>query len=199
MVRDKAGRKMSKSLGNVIDPIHVIKGITLDDLLSGLQVRLVHDVSLHMGRSLTMGIRMQSGNVSEQERKKAEKELRREFPKGIPACGTDALRYALASYLQQGTRLDKNGLVWGLLILLILTMTIGIGRQINMDLQRVISHRQFCNKIWNAVRYALPLLEANGLEATTSVESMDVLRTSGKMSLLDRWILSRLVRSTTPR
>jgi valyl-tRNA synthetase len=95
--------------------------------------------------------------------------------------------------------LDKNGLVWGLLILLILTMTIGIGRQINMDLQRVISHRQFCNKIWNAVRYALPLLEANGLEATTSVESMDVLRTSGKMSLLDRWILSRLVRSTTPR
>lgn len=39
MVRDKAGRKMSKSLGNVIDPLHVIQGITLDELLSDLMVR----------------------------------------------------------------------------------------------------------------------------------------------------------------
>lgn len=38
MVRDKAGRKMSKSLGNVIDPLHVIDGITLDQLLEDLMV-----------------------------------------------------------------------------------------------------------------------------------------------------------------
>ncbi|KAJ0407694.1 hypothetical protein ATCC90586_001876 [Pythium insidiosum] len=136
MVRDKSGRKMSKSLGNVIDPNHVIHGITLDALLSGVK----------------------EGNVSNQEMKKAEKELRREFPNGIPACGADALRYALASYLQQG-------------------------RQINMDVQRVVSHRQFCNKIWNAVRYALPLLET---------DKSNTLVVDGEMSLADRWILSRL-------
>ncbi|GLE07674.1 hypothetical protein PINS_up018277 [Pythium insidiosum] len=137
MVRDKSGRKMSKSLGNVIDPNHVIHGITLDALLSGVK----------------------EGNVSSQEMKKAEKELKREFPKGIPACGADALRYALASYLQQG-------------------------RQINMDVQRVVSHRQFCNKIWNAVRYALPLLESNSSNDAVVIET--------DMSLADRWILSRL-------
>ncbi|TMW55185.1 hypothetical protein Poli38472_013947 [Pythium oligandrum] len=144
MVRDKAGRKMSKSLGNVIDPIHVINGITLEALLEGLK----------------------TGNVGAQEMKKAEKELKREFPKGITACGTDALRYSLASYLQQG-------------------------RQINMDLQRVVSHRHFCNKIWNAVRYALPLLERPEGSVLDST-SRDIVQQKEKMGLADRWILSRL-------
>jgi len=45
---------------------------------------------------------LQHGNVGEKELKKAKTELQREFPNGIPACGTDALRYALSSYLQQG-------------------------------------------------------------------------------------------------
>lgn len=39
MVRDKAGRKMSKSLGNVIDPLHVIDGISLEQLVADLMVR----------------------------------------------------------------------------------------------------------------------------------------------------------------
>ncbi|ETL89457.1 hypothetical protein L917_11621 [Phytophthora nicotianae] len=141
MVRDKAGRKMSKSLGNVIDPLHVINGISLDQLLSDLQ----------------------GGNVGPRELKKAEKELKKEFPKGIPTCGADALRFTLASYLQQG-------------------------RQINMDVQRVVSYRHFCNKVWNAVRYALPLLETdNG-----SPESVDLSLLRGDMTLADRWIMSRL-------
>ncbi|DBA02926.1 TPA: hypothetical protein N0F65_005953 [Lagenidium giganteum] len=139
MVRDKTGRKMSKSLGNVIDPLHVIHGISLEKLTAGLL----------------------EGNISPREIKKAEKDLKREFPKGIPSCGTDALRLALASYLQQG-------------------------RQINMDVQRIVSYRHFCNKVWNAVRYALPLLKNESLERQSLVESKQ------NMALADKWILSRL-------
>ncbi|OWZ04365.1 Valyl-tRNA synthetase, partial [Phytophthora megakarya] len=142
MVRDKAGRKMSKSLGNVIDPLHVINGISLEQLLSDLQ----------------------GGNVGQRELKKAEKELKKEFPKGIPTCGADALRFTLASYLQQG-------------------------RQINMDVQRVVSYRHFCNKVWNAVRYALPLLETTD-SGDASVTELSLLH--GDMTLADRWIMSRL-------
>lgn len=45
MVRDKTGRKMSKSLGNVIDPLHVINGISLEQLLTDLQVSLKSDLN----------------------------------------------------------------------------------------------------------------------------------------------------------
>ncbi|CAI5714967.1 unnamed protein product [Peronospora farinosa] len=146
MVRDKAGRKMSKSLGNVIDPLHVINGISLDQLLLDLQ----------------------GGNVGLREVKKAEKELKKEFPKGIPTCGADALRFTLASYLQQG-------------------------RQINMDVQRVVSYRHFCNKVWNAVRYALPLLDTtDNDDAKDANTSTDLSLLRDDMTLADRWIMSRL-------
>ncbi|POM60207.1 Valyl-tRNA synthetase [Phytophthora palmivora] len=147
MVRDKAGRKMSKSLGNVIDPLHVINGISLEQLLTDLQ----------------------GGNVGQRELKKAEKELKKEFPKGIPTCGADALRFTLASYLQQG-------------------------RQINMDVQRVVSYRHFCNKVWNAVRYALPLLETTD-SGDVGVADLSLLQND--MTLADRWIMSRLAAVVT--
>ncbi|CAI5709553.1 unnamed protein product [Peronospora destructor] len=148
MVRDKAGRKMSKSLGNVIDPLHVINGISLDQLLLDLQ----------------------GGNVEPREVKKAEKELKKEFPKGIPTCGADALRFTLASYLQQG-------------------------RQINMDVQRVVSYRHFCNKVWNAVRYALPLLKTTDDDDAKDAKPFtpaDLSLLRGDMTVADRWIMSRL-------
>ncbi|RLN89403.1 hypothetical protein BBJ28_00003939 [Nothophytophthora sp. Chile5] len=112
----------------------------------------------------------ESGNVGPRELKKAEKELKKEFPKGIPTCGADALRFTLASYLQQG-------------------------RQINMDVQRVVSYRHFCNKVWNAVRYALPLLEAtdNGTSAQAESKATDLSILRDDMALADRWIMSRLV------
>ncbi|KAF0696327.1 Aste57867_12886 [Aphanomyces stellatus] len=141
MVRDKSGRKMSKSLGNVIDPLHVIGGIDLHLLVEGLQ----------------------HGNLDPKERARAEKELKREFPSGIPACGTDALRLTLASYLAQG-------------------------RQINMDVQRVVASRHFCNKMWNAFRYALPLLPPADVP-------LAALRPH--MGLAERWILSRMADAVT--
>ena len=80
MVRDAHGRKMSKSLGNVIDPLDVIRGITLEALQKGLE----------------------NGNLDPREVAKAQAGQKQDYPNGIPECGTDALRFALASYTSQG-------------------------------------------------------------------------------------------------
>ncbi len=80
MIRDAHGRKMSKSLGNVIDPIDVIQGSTLEKL---------HEQLL-------------AGNLPPQEIEMARKGQKVDFPKGIPQCGTDALRFALCAYSSRG-------------------------------------------------------------------------------------------------
>ena len=108
MVRDAHGRKMSKSLGNVIDPLDVIQGISLD----GLQERL------------------DQGNLDPKEVAKAKEGQKRDFPQGIPECGTDALRFALAAYCSQG-------------------------RDINLNVLRVEGYRHFCNKLWNATKFGM--------------------------------------------
>ncbi|CAK9000820.1 Valine--tRNA ligase (Protein G7a) (Valyl-tRNA synthetase) (ValRS) [Durusdinium trenchii] len=88
MVRDKYGRKMSKSLGNVIDPISVIEGISLEAL---------HET-------------LMSGNLPEKEIAKAREGQKLDYPEGIPQCGADALRFGLLAYTQQGrdVNLDIN-------------------------------------------------------------------------------------------
>lgn len=76
IVRDAHGRKMSKSLGNVIDPLYVIEGINLSDMIDNLQ----------------------KGNLDPREVRRASDALKKDFPNGIPKCGADALRFALLSY-----------------------------------------------------------------------------------------------------
>jgi valyl-tRNA synthetase len=80
MVRDAHGRKMSKSLGNMIDPLDVINGITLEDL---------HET-------------LTKGNLDPREVEKAKQGQTQDYPNGIPECGTDALRFALCAYTAQG-------------------------------------------------------------------------------------------------
>lgn len=80
IVRDAHGRKMSKSLGNVIDPIDVIKGISLENLNKQLA----------------------DSNLDPKEIEKAKAGQKQDYPNGIPECGTDALRFALCSYMSQG-------------------------------------------------------------------------------------------------
>ncbi|KAI0004740.1 tRNA synthetases class I-domain-containing protein [Xylariaceae sp. FL0662B] len=80
LIRDAQGRKMSKSLGNVIDPVAVMDGITLEALQESLK----------------------SGNLDETEYEVASKNQRQSFPHGIPECGADALRFSLISYTTGG-------------------------------------------------------------------------------------------------
>lgn len=77
MVSDAHGKKMTKSKGNVIDPLDVIKGATLQQLLS--RVNTYH----------------QLGILNAQEAQAAQEGSKLLFPEGIPTCGTDALRLAL--------------------------------------------------------------------------------------------------------
>ncbi|XP_036371216.1 valine--tRNA ligase isoform X1 [Octopus sinensis] len=86
MVRDAHGRKMSKSLGNVIDPLDVITGISLQGL---------HD-------------RLKDSNLEEKEVSKAKSGQKADYPQGIPECGTDALRFALVSYTSQGRDINLD-------------------------------------------------------------------------------------------
>ncbi|KAF9547657.1 hypothetical protein EC957_008014 [Mortierella hygrophila] len=86
MVRDAQGRKMSKSVGNVIDPTHVIEGITLKDLKATLE----------------------GGNLAAKEVKRSQTQMEKEFPRGIQASGADALRFALVSSTQQSRQINLD-------------------------------------------------------------------------------------------
>ncbi|KAF2969804.1 hypothetical protein GQX73_g3755 [Xylaria multiplex] len=80
LIRDSEGRKMSKSLGNVIDPLDIINGIELE--------------ALHA--------KLRTGNLKETEITRAAKYQKTAFPSGIPECGADALRFTLLSYTTGG-------------------------------------------------------------------------------------------------
>lgn len=69
-----------------------------------------------------------------------------DYPEGIPECGTDAMRFALCVYTAQG-------------------------RDINLDVKRVVGYRHFCNKIWNAMKFSL-----NGLGEGFAPNSTDEVR-----------------------
>jgi len=174
MIRDAHGRKMSKSLGNVIDPLDVIEGIPLEDLHKKLY----------------------EGNLDEKEIAKAKSGQKKDFPNGIPQCGTDALRFALCAYSGGGL----SCLTWSSFVgNFDVTLP---GRDINLEILRVEGYRRFCNKIFNATKFALLKLDAEfAPHATVKVWVFKFLRAqllkivlqcTGNESLVEQWILHKL-------
>jgi valyl-tRNA synthetase len=133
MVTDERGEKMSKVKGNVIDPLDVIHGATLDTLLGKAE----------QGGAKPEGIRY----------------LKQTYPEGFPPYGADALRFTLLGYSPQTAK-------------------------IALSIKRIEGNRNFCNKLWNAARYALMNLEG----AAVCADGMPPEATRFE----NRWILSRL-------
>jgi valyl-tRNA synthetase len=142
IVTDENGDKMSKTKGNVIDPLDVVHGASLEALLERAKAENAPDA--------------------------AQKAIKKNFGKGIPAMGADALRFALAA-------LNTSG------------------RYIRLSIERVEGYRNFINKLWNASRFAL--LNLDGYDPERFEAQLAQIGTPAGADLFrlpERWILSRL-------
>jgi len=148
LVRDAEGQKMSKSKGNTIDPIDLLDGISLDSLVD----------------KSTMGLML------EEHQQKIQRYLRKNYPKGIPAYGADAVRFTFASLAT-------------------------FARTLNFDLSRCEGYRNFCNKLWNASRFVL--INTRGHDCGLDPHDGAACSTGSYLSFsqADKWISNEFERT----
>lgn len=151
LIQDENGQKMSKTKGNVLDPIDIIDGIDLETLVK----------------------KRISGMMQPQLAEAIERTTRAQFPSGIPAFGTDPLRFTFAALASSR-------------------------RHIRFDFARVKGYKHFCNKLWNAARYILlnikpfnrqsqPLTPSAAFKMPSTVTSENA---HSPDRMINRWILS---------
>ncbi len=151
LILDEHGEKMSKSKGNIIDPLDVIDGIDLEALIA----------------------KRTSGLMQPQHAPAIERATRKQYPHGIPAHGTDALRFTFAA-LASPTR------------------------ELRFGLERVAGYRNFCNKLWNAARFVTLSVGDAAPPAGLPASAPAAAHAAGphhERTVADRWIRSRLGRT----
>ena len=140
-VVDENGVKMSKTKGNVIDPLNVVNGATLQALLDRID------------------------EEKPPEPDEIKKRQKRQYPDGIPAMGSDALRFALAALNTGSSR-------------------------IKLSVDRIKEYRNFINKLWNASRFAL--MNFDGFDPARFEAQLKGPNGRIALGVAERWILSRL-------
>jgi len=141
IVTDENGDKMSKTKGNVIDPLDIVHGATLEQLLERVDV--------------------EKPPVDPDSLKRT---LRKNFARGIPPMGADALRFALAA--------------------------LNTTQRLRLSVERVEKYRNFINKLWNASRFAL--LNLDGYDPERFEAQLSTPAGRATLGMAERWILSRL-------
>lgn len=164
LICDAQGKKMSKSRGNVVTPTQIINGASIKVSLLVLFPLVQWSYHFFLFQEITEDLKQsfRDGTLTNDELVKSINAKKKTFPKGIPECGIDALRFTLCTH-------DIRE------------------HFIHFDVNECQKNKFFLNKIWNAVKFTLDKCEKFTIAASTDPKLIE-----SELTVFDRWILSRL-------